>query len=145
VAKAALGGLTSRFKHLYVRNSSVTDSGELSRWGLFRLEDVKKSIWPKSKLMQNVCRRPSDRLLGILARLFLEPKFPHTNFSISSHLPVPETYQNSPVLHSPDQAISRKIHELTTYMQDPCSFAPPGTRLELALCPRSCNLLVSGP
>jgi hypothetical protein len=37
--------------------------------------------------MQNVCRRPSDRLLGILARLFLEPKFPHTNFSISSHLP----------------------------------------------------------
>jgi hypothetical protein len=50
-------------------------------------EDVKKSIWPKSKLMQNVCRRPSDRLLGILARLFLEPKFPHTNFSISSHLP----------------------------------------------------------
>jgi hypothetical protein len=26
--------------------------------------------------MQNVCRRPSDRLLGILARLFLEPKFP---------------------------------------------------------------------
>jgi hypothetical protein len=38
--------------------------------------------------MQNVCRRPSDRLLGILARLFLEPKFPHTNLSISSHLPV---------------------------------------------------------
>jgi hypothetical protein len=55
----------------------------------YSLEDVKKSIWPKSKLMQNVCRRPSDRLLGILARLFLEPKFPHTNFSISSHLPVP--------------------------------------------------------
>jgi hypothetical protein len=51
-------------------------------------EDVKKLIWPKSKLMQNVCRRPSDRLLGILARLFLEPKFPHTDFSISSHLPV---------------------------------------------------------
>jgi hypothetical protein len=50
-------------------------------------EDVKKLIWPKSKLMQNVCRRPSDRLLGILARLFLEPKFPHTNFLISSHLP----------------------------------------------------------
>ena len=48
---------------------------------------MKKSTWPKSKLMQNVCRRPSDRLLGILARLFLEPKFPHTNFSISSHLP----------------------------------------------------------
>jgi hypothetical protein len=43
---------------------------------------VKKSIWPKSKLMQNVCRRPSDRLPGILARLFLEPKFPHINFSI---------------------------------------------------------------
>jgi hypothetical protein len=52
---------------------------------------VKKSIWPKSKLTQNVCRRPSDRLLGILPRLFLEPKFPHTNFSISSHLPVHET------------------------------------------------------
>jgi hypothetical protein len=50
-------------------------------------EDVKKLIWSKSKLMQNVCRRPSDRLLGILARLFLEPKFPHTNFSISSQLP----------------------------------------------------------
>jgi hypothetical protein len=54
-----------------------------------RLEDVKKSIWPKSKLMQNVCRRPSDRLLGILARLFLEPTFLHTNFLISSHLPDP--------------------------------------------------------
>jgi hypothetical protein len=38
--------------------------------------------------MQNVCRRPSDRLLGILARLLLEPKFPHTNLSIPSHLPV---------------------------------------------------------
>jgi hypothetical protein len=48
---------------------------------------VKKSIWPKSKLMQNVCRHPSGRLRGILARLFVEPKFPHTNFSISSHLP----------------------------------------------------------
>jgi hypothetical protein len=60
-------------------------------WGQ---EDVKKSIWPKSKLMQNVCRRPSDRLPCILAAIFLEPKFRHTNFSISSHLPdeiTPET------------------------------------------------------
>jgi hypothetical protein len=58
--------------------------GGTTFWGQ---EDVKKSIWPKYELMQNVCRRPSDRLLGILARFFLEPKFRHTDFSISSHLP----------------------------------------------------------
>jgi hypothetical protein len=70
--------VTDRMLSVRIRNSECTS----------RLEDVKKSIWPKSKLMQNVCRRPSDRLLGILARLFLEPKFPHTNLSLSSHLPV---------------------------------------------------------
>jgi hypothetical protein len=34
-----------------------------------RCEEI---VWPKSKLMQNVCLHPSDRSLGVLARLFLE-------------------------------------------------------------------------
>jgi hypothetical protein len=44
-------------------------------------EDVKKSIWPKSKLMQNVYRRPSDRLLGILATCFRAEISPHQFFN----------------------------------------------------------------
>jgi hypothetical protein len=77
---------------------------------------VKKSIWPKSKLMQNVCRRPSDRLLGILARLFLEPKFLHTNFLISSHLPdryYPHwDYFSAFVLFHDAKDVSAKLSEL---------------------------------
>jgi len=74
-------------KMMTAAQAELKKSSDTGSWDTSCLEDVKKSIWPKSKLMQNVCRRPSDHLLGILARLFLEPKFPHTNFSISSHLP----------------------------------------------------------
>jgi hypothetical protein len=62
----------------------------------FRPEAVKKSFFSRifevSGLMQNVCRCPSDRLQGILVRLFLTPKSRHICNSIFSHLPVAETF-----------------------------------------------------
>jgi hypothetical protein len=59
-------------------------------WGLLRPEDVKKLISLKFCLNRNVCRRPSGRLYGILARFFLRTKLLHVSKSIFSHLPVPE-------------------------------------------------------
>ena len=48
---------------------------------------------------------------GILARLFLEPKFPHTNFSISSHLPDgPFTYVISKTPSAPAGYFAKVEH-----------------------------------